>query len=273
LVSSENERLDSWKSIAAYFGRSVRTVQNWERTEGLPVHRHQHKKLGSVFALRAELDAWWSVQEQQVDRPPLQSVSTRTTLLAGALLGAAGLLYFAMASSDTPAVHDDSRSRSPQGDAIVYHSDENGNFDIWVAPVRGGRATNLTQDHPGLDKHPTWSPDGKRIAFYSEREGGGYFTVSPGGGPVQRLSPRDPSKAVVELGRPVWSPDGSELAWWVQSRSELSIEIHSIVDGLVHAFPIPSDSRWRLDLEWSPDGRALSFHQERKGSVDLEKRD
>jgi tetratricopeptide (TPR) repeat protein len=51
-------RLDSWKEIANYFRREVRTVQLWEKREGMPVHRHFHKQLGSVFAFRSELDAW-----------------------------------------------------------------------------------------------------------------------------------------------------------------------------------------------------------------------
>ena len=52
-------RLDSWKKIASYLKRDVRTVQRWERREAMPVHRHLHDKLGSVFAFRSELDAWW----------------------------------------------------------------------------------------------------------------------------------------------------------------------------------------------------------------------
>src|ERR1700729_398931 len=52
------DRLDSWKEIANYFRREVRTVQLWEKREGLPVHRHFHKQLGSVFAFRSELKAW-----------------------------------------------------------------------------------------------------------------------------------------------------------------------------------------------------------------------
>jgi len=51
------DRLDSWKAIASYLNRTVRTVQRWQG-EGLPVHRHQHTKLGSVFALPEELDEW-----------------------------------------------------------------------------------------------------------------------------------------------------------------------------------------------------------------------
>lgn len=52
------ERLDAWKQIARYLNRSVRTVRRWEREEGLPVHRHVHRALASVFALRSEVDAW-----------------------------------------------------------------------------------------------------------------------------------------------------------------------------------------------------------------------
>lgn len=52
-------RLDSWKEIAAYLGRDVTTVQRWEKREGMPVHRHLHDKRGSVYAVSAELDAWF----------------------------------------------------------------------------------------------------------------------------------------------------------------------------------------------------------------------
>jgi TolB-like protein/Flp pilus assembly protein TadD len=52
------DRLDSWKEIARYLGRQVRTVQVWEKLEGLPVHRHFHRSRSSVFAFRSELDAW-----------------------------------------------------------------------------------------------------------------------------------------------------------------------------------------------------------------------
>jgi TolB-like protein/Tfp pilus assembly protein PilF len=51
-------RLESWKEIAAYFKRDVTTVRRWERQEGLPIHRLHHRKLGSVFAYRSELDDW-----------------------------------------------------------------------------------------------------------------------------------------------------------------------------------------------------------------------
>src|SRR5262249_13760824 len=57
------ERLDSWKEIAAFLRRDVRTVQRWEKKEGLPVYRHQHEKLGSVYAFRPELAEWLNTRQ------------------------------------------------------------------------------------------------------------------------------------------------------------------------------------------------------------------
>ncbi|OLD83749.1 MAG: hypothetical protein AUF67_00025 [Acidobacteria bacterium 13_1_20CM_58_21] len=51
-----DKKLDSWGEIASYLGREVRTVQRWERTEGLPVRRHEHKKKSTVYAFAGELD-------------------------------------------------------------------------------------------------------------------------------------------------------------------------------------------------------------------------
>jgi len=57
--SQADDRLDSWKEIASFLKRGVRTVQRWEQNEGLPVHRHHHATLGSVYAFRSEVSAWW----------------------------------------------------------------------------------------------------------------------------------------------------------------------------------------------------------------------
>ena len=59
--------MDSWKEIAVYLNRDVRTVQRWEKREGLPVHRHQHDRLGSIFAYKSEIDEWW---KQRSISPP-----------------------------------------------------------------------------------------------------------------------------------------------------------------------------------------------------------
>jgi len=56
--AASDDRLDSWKEIAAYLRRGVRTVRRWETEEGLPVHRHLHRALGSVYAFKSEIEAW-----------------------------------------------------------------------------------------------------------------------------------------------------------------------------------------------------------------------
>jgi TolB-like protein/Flp pilus assembly protein TadD len=74
--STHDDRLDSWKEIATFLNRGVRTVQRWEATEGLPVRRHQHRKLGSVFALKSEVAAWW--KSRSADLAPTQADSALT---------------------------------------------------------------------------------------------------------------------------------------------------------------------------------------------------
>jgi tetratricopeptide (TPR) repeat protein len=69
--SPPGNRLESWKEIAAYLSRSERTVRRWEEKEGLPVHRLQHDKRGSVYAYRSELDVW-----RESRRPSLEMEST-----------------------------------------------------------------------------------------------------------------------------------------------------------------------------------------------------
>ena len=68
------DRLGSWKEIAAYLRRDVSTVQRWEKREGMPVHRHLHGKLGSVYAFRSEIDAWWESRRVRLaddEQPPI----------------------------------------------------------------------------------------------------------------------------------------------------------------------------------------------------------
>jgi len=63
------DHLDSWKEIASYLRREIRTVQLWEKNEGLPVHRHYHKQMGSVYALRSELERWkFQVSRKKADQ-------------------------------------------------------------------------------------------------------------------------------------------------------------------------------------------------------------
>jgi TolB-like protein len=72
-VVPPNGRLDSWKEIASYMGRSERTVRRWEEREGLPVHRLAHEKRGSIYAYRSELDSWRASKKQLVEADALET--------------------------------------------------------------------------------------------------------------------------------------------------------------------------------------------------------
>ena len=52
-MAENDDRLNSWKQIANVLNREVRTVQMWEKQEGLPIHRHFHHRRSTVFASRA----------------------------------------------------------------------------------------------------------------------------------------------------------------------------------------------------------------------------
>ncbi len=67
----QHRRLESWKEIAKYLGRDVRTVQRWETKEGLPVRRTVHEKGANVYADTEELDAWWQARQQSPQAAPM----------------------------------------------------------------------------------------------------------------------------------------------------------------------------------------------------------
>lgn len=71
--------LECWKDIANYLRRDVRTVQRWEKAAGLPIHRVQNSKSGSVYAFKSEIDTWRRLRAVKIARvrlPLLQVFSS-----------------------------------------------------------------------------------------------------------------------------------------------------------------------------------------------------
>jgi hypothetical protein len=75
--------LGSWKEIAAYLGKGVRTVQRWEQLHGLPVRRPNGAPRGVVYSSREELDHWlltqWSQRSGEMAEPAGPAVFSRPT--------------------------------------------------------------------------------------------------------------------------------------------------------------------------------------------------
>src|ERR1700739_3991533 len=86
---TDEPRLESWGEIASYLHREIRTVQRWERYQGLPVRRLQIGKLGTVYAYRSELDKWFRERqpkpengEEDTDKPTNGESAAHVTVLA-----------------------------------------------------------------------------------------------------------------------------------------------------------------------------------------------
>ena len=99
---------------------------------------------------------------------------------------------------------------SPDGRQLLLGNDSYGNFEIFALNLDNGGMTRLT-NNPGNDGGAKWSPDGTRIAFNSDRDGGDFdvFVMNADGSGVTALTQNDGvSDAVGE-----WSPDGTQLAF------------------------------------------------------------
>lgn len=94
-------------------------------------------------------------------------------------------------------------SLSPDGRSTVYASRASGNWDIYFQRIGDGDVINLTKDFVTDDSQPAFSPDGERIAFRSERDGGGVYVMKANGESPVRVSDFGYS--------PSWSPDGGQI--------------------------------------------------------------
>jgi hypothetical protein len=166
-VRPPEDRLDSWKEIATYLGRDVTTVQRWEKREGMPLYRHLHDRMGSVYASRADLDAWMRGRNPRIGQegagqengnnilssdPPAQrlpapistSLSRWRFVLALAAVG--GVLAI--------------------GVSIWLQRTEH----FWRNPIADARFQTVT-DFDGLEQAAAVSSDGHFVAFLSDRDG------------------------------------------------------------------------------------------------------
>jgi eukaryotic-like serine/threonine-protein kinase len=153
---------------------------------------------------------------------------------------------------------------SPDGRQVLYAAGVSGGFDIFVLRVGGGRAINLTAGSPGNDSQGAFSPDGERIAFRSERDGGGIFVMGATGESVRRVTSSGFD--------PRWSPDGKVLTYATEAvgdpysrgvRAELWTA--DVASGA-------STRVWTGDAaqpSWSPDGTRIAFWANASGQRDI----
>ena len=296
--SQSEDRLDSWKEIASYLKRDVTTVQRWEKREGMPVHRHLHDRMGSVYASRAELDAWTrsrnppGAQENGNDPlptppappagPEIQTFLTRWTfalplaaavavLAIGASLWLHKTEYFwrnPIADAHFQTVSDfdglEGAAISRDGHLVAFLSDRDGQMDVWLTQAGSGVFHNLTHGsvrelaNPSI-RTPGFSPDSSLVTFWVRRPNG-----STGGDigiwavPTLGGEPRPYLEGLAELD---WSPDGSRLAYHTPGPGDpLFVANGSRRSDDSPIFTAPTGLHGHFPL-WAPDGAFIYFVQ------------
>ena len=250
-VRPPEDRLDSWKEIAAYLNRDVTTVQRWEKREGMPVHRHLHDRMGSVYAYRAELDAWArsrnlrGAQDNENNAspapapaaPPGSTIATSprwkfvlplaaaaVVLAIGAGLWVQRTEYFwrnpiSEARFQTVTDFDGAEQAaavSRDGHFVAFLSDRDGPMDVWVTQVGSGQFHNLTRGSAKDIANPLvrtlgFSPDGSLVTFWLRKQG----SASGSGIDVWGVPTLggQPSPYLEGVAEYEWSHDGSRLAY------------------------------------------------------------
>ena len=227
-TSQDRDRLNSWKEIAAYLNRSVRTVIRWEAEQGLPVHRQIHDKRGAVHAYMTELDAW--VQQRTLGPEPAEPAPAADARPkrrrafwtgTGAVLVAVAVWLVLPGPRLSPppltrplTTYPGSEvypALSPDGDRVVFAWDHEkpDSFDLYVKQIGSDAAPVRLTAKPARRIYPAWSPDGKRIAFARALGQGKHELawVPAGGGPERHIA----ETFVSLFATPpfiTWTPDG-----------------------------------------------------------------
>jgi Tol biopolymer transport system component len=293
------DRLDSWKEIAAYLNRDVTTVQRWEKREGMPVHRHQHDRMGSAYASRTELNAWThsrslrAAQENGSDTvalappapPPEPEISTSRTrwkpvlLLATAALLAVGAClwlrrteYFwqnPIANARFQTITDfDGKEQaaavSRDGHFVAFLSDRDGQMDVWVTQVGSGQFHNLTRGSMPDLANPSirtlaFSPDGSLVTFWARKRNRSNGEDISIWG-VPTLGGQ-PTPYLEGVAEFDWSQDGSRLAYHTAGPGDpLFVSDGSLRSGNQPIFTAPAGLHSHFPL-WSPDSAFIYFVQ------------
>jgi Tol biopolymer transport system component len=247
--------------------RDVKTVQRWEKREGMPIHRHLHDKMGSVYAFRAELDEWarkrrlvtsgesssppapddsahtaGTVQEPMIrpggPTPRVATTSGRWTARRGWGLAIMGLVLALAAAAWL---------RRP--DAVASN------------PLTNARFLQLT-DFSGIEQAAALSRDGKLVAFLADRDGQmDVWVTHVGSGDFHNLTRgalRDiVNPAVRTLG---FSPDGTQVTIWARRvnaarQSEISIWSVPVLGGSPRVY-----LDGVAEYDWSGDAATLVYH-------------
>jgi Tol biopolymer transport system component/DNA-binding winged helix-turn-helix (wHTH) protein len=202
-------------------------------SERLTARRNWFLASTTLLLLLAGIGIWWSSKNRADALPPIEVAP-----LAG-----------------LPGVQMDP-DFSPDGNQVTFVLRGAANCGIYTTMVGGEKSLQLTSDCE--DSSPTWSPDGRRVAFYRYNDGMAIYVVPAFGGSEHRLYMGPFHPFARGLG---WSPDGSVLAFsggrahWKSAW----ISLLSLVDSTTRQLTSPSDQEADYSPAFSPDGSTVAF--------------
>ena len=140
---------------------------------------------------------------------------------------------------------------------IAFSSDRDGNLEIYTIDTDGANLVRLT-NHPARDTQPAWSPDGRKIAFTSDRRNGFsleiYVMNADGEKPVQLTTDHPPA---VNDESPSWSPDGTKIAF-ASNRGD-SYDIYVMDADGNNLVQLTKGRAKEVSPCWSPNGMKIVF--------------
>ena len=163
---------------------------------------------------------------------------------------------------------------SPDGRTVAFYSTEGGAQDIWLVSLDGGEARRLTSGSMSVDDGrfaASWSPDGTRIAFVSNKAD--YWADDVWVVEVKSGSARQLSRGIVNIGpRPVWSPRGDQILvagtakrdYWYLDLADLFLVDPASGAETRLAMPIHATA-YNQPAFWSADGRRIFFVYQERG--------
>jgi Tol biopolymer transport system component len=281
-----DERLDSWKNIAAYLGRDVRTLIRWEKNKGLPVRRVPGGQRQTVFAYKHELDEWLKrgslaatrqtpdvtgVEIQLLPGPPTRrQLSLRTRGRVPKLLLVTALAFFVFVAGValllvratvpkleitalTQLTHDGVYKSDllTDGNQLYFSEQMNGGTVLSAMPVTGGEIRSIKTPFARVEVFDI-SADGKNLLAVGHEgiEAEKALWVVP-------LNGRMPWRVgSVSCHFATWSPDGHSIAYATGNNIYLTTADGASPRRLTSFRSIP----WML--RWSPDGKNLRVELE-----------